>query len=35
VLDLVDTYPQLMEYVTKGINGELTFKEGAWDSLIE
>ena len=34
VLDLIDAYPQLIDYVSKGINGELIISEEGWDQAI-
>lgn len=34
VLDLLNTYPQLAEHVSKGLHGELTISEEGWDTMI-
>ena len=35
VLNLIDTYPELAKYLTRGKSGELEISEEGWDSLIE
>lgn len=34
VLDLIQTYPELAKYVTKGEQGQLTIDDAGWDELI-
>ena len=35
VLELLDTYPELARYISKGLNGELTIKSEGWNEIIE
>jgi hypothetical protein len=34
-LDLLNTYPELVAYISKGVNGEITFSDEGWDAMTE
>jgi methyl-accepting chemotaxis protein len=35
VLDLLNTYPELAKYVSKGLNGEMTISDEGWDTIMD
>jgi hypothetical protein len=35
VLELLNKYPELASYVSKGLNGELTISEEGWNAAMD